>query len=171
MPYARGVITFAVMLSAVLAGGLGSLLGVLSTPSNPLGAGHHSLAALVRNVELLDRIRAKAPEDGASRDCAAQKSAEARIGLRIGEEEIARLQGAISRNDEGERDYALRRLTMLVERGKSVADAARKCIAVDLGSITATSVEVEAAPGPDVPLSPPLPGLQDLRPAESSNGR
>jgi len=159
------------MFSAVLVGGLGSLLGVLSTPSNPLGAGHHSLAALVRNVELLDRIRAKAPDDGASRDCAARKSAEARIGLRIGEEEIARLQGAISKNDEGERDYALRRLTMLVERSKSVADAARKCIAVDLGSITATSVEVVAAPGPDVPLSPPLPALQDQRPAEGSNGR
>jgi hypothetical protein len=169
LPYRRAVISLVVMLGAVLAGGLGSLLGVLATPSNPLGAGHHSLAALVRNVELLDRIQAKAPDDGYSRDCAAEKSAEARVGLRIGEEELARLQGAVSRNDEGEREYALRRLGILVERGKSVADAARKCITVDLGSITATSVEVEVAPGvPEVSLTPALPALPDLRPAETT---
>jgi hypothetical protein len=164
------VISLVVMLTAVLAGGLGSLLGVLATPSNPLGAGHHALAALVHNVELLDRIRAKAPhEDPLSGNCAAEKSAEARIGLRLGEEEIARLQGALSRNDAAEQDYALRRLKILVDRGTAVADEARKCIAVDGGSITATRVEVEIAPTipSDTPTGPPpaMPPL-DMRPPE-----
>jgi hypothetical protein len=162
------VISLDVMWGVVLAGGLGSLLGVLSTPSNPLGAGHHSLSALVRNVELLERIRAKAPHDAWSENCAAEKAAEARIGLRLGEEEIARLQDAITRNDEGDRDYALRRLGILVDRGTSVAEAARKCIAVNPGSVTATTVEIEVAPGipKDTDLTPPLPSLQITRPEE-----
>jgi hypothetical protein len=156
------------MWGVVLAGGLGSLLGVLSTPSNPVGVAHHSLAALVRNVELLERIRAKAPQDGWSENCAAEKTAEARIGLRIGEEEIARLQEALTRKDDGERDYALRRLAALVDRGRSVADAARKCIARDPGSITATTVEVEVSPlvPKETDLSPPAVRPPDLRPAE-----
>lgn len=162
------------MLGAMLAGGLGSLLGVLATPSNPLGAGHHSLAALVRNVELVERIRAKSPHDAYSQNCAAEKSAEARIGLRIGEGEIARLQDALARNDDGERDYALRRLGILVDRGGAVAAAARKCVDSDPGSITATRVQVEVSPTvpDDVPLTPGLPTTpQDMRPAEGSLGK
>src|SRR4051794_23317372 len=115
------------MWGVVLVGGLGSLLGVLSTPSNPLGVAHYSLAALVRNVELLERIRSKAPHDGWSENCAAEKTAEARVGLQIGEQEITRLQDALTRKDDEERDYALRRLGALVDRGRAVAADARKC--------------------------------------------
>ena len=161
------------MWGVVLAGGLGSLLGVLSTPSNPLGVAHYSLAALVRNVELLERIRAKAPHDGWSENCAAEKTAEARIGLHIGEQEIARLQDAMARKDDEERDYALRRLGALVDRGKAVAADARRCIALDPGSITATTVEVEVPPQlpKETDIAPPLPTLPDMRPAEGAGGR
>jgi hypothetical protein len=164
------VTSLVVMLGAALAGGLGSLLGVLATPSNPLGEGHHALAALVRNVELIDRIRAKAPShDPLSGNCAAEKGTEARIGLRIGEEEIARLQGALTRNDAAEQAYALRRLKILVDRGTAVAAEARKCIAAEGGSVTATRVEVEIAPTipNDEPSEPPLQRLPDPRPPEN----
>ena len=157
-----------VMWGVVLAGGLGSLLGVLSTLSNPLGVAHYSLAALVRNVELLERIRAKAPHDGWSENCAAEKATEARIGLSIGEQEIARLQDAMTRKDDDERDYALRRLGALVDRGRTVASDARKCIALDPGSITATTVDVEISPlvPKDVDTAPPPSALPVQRPAE-----
>lgn len=113
---------------------------------------------LTRNLQHVQRIQAKGPRDSFTADCLAEKVAEARVGLQIGEEEMARLNGAIGRHDLADQSYALRRLQLLVDRASTVLDGARICATQDPGGITATKVEVEISPAipNDDPTAPPL---------------
>jgi hypothetical protein len=136
-------------------------------PADPVVMARQAMTALSQNVQLIQRIRAKAPRDSYSASCVTEKLAEAQIGLRLGDQEMVRLETSLARRDAGERAYALRRLQLLVERAATVLTAARACAAVDEGGITSTKVEVEIDPKipQDDPTKPPPPLQPDMRPA------
>jgi hypothetical protein len=75
--------------------------------------------------------------------CVAQKLAEAKIGIRIAGDEMARLKDSVAKKDDGERDYALRRLRLLAERTQGLTHAARVCAEDERSTVDITQVEVQ----------------------------
>ena len=141
--------------------------GGLGEAPTPLAAARPMMRTLAQGVTLIQRIAAKAPRDSFTADCVEEKLAEARIGLRIGDQEMARLETAIAGNDQKEQAYALRRLGMLVDRSTMLIKQARSCAYQDSGGVTTTKVEVEISPKipRDDPTALPLPTPPaDLRP-------
>src|SRR4029077_3641258 len=113
---------------------------------DPLAAARLAMNALSRNLQLVQRIGSKSPSDACSVVCVEERLAESRIGVQIGDQEIARLTSSLARHDAAEEAYALRRLQLLVERAGQVASAARTCATQDPGGVTSTKVEVEISP-------------------------
>ncbi len=112
-------------------------------------------------IQQIERIRAKAHADPLDGSCVDEKLAEARAGLQIAGAELGRVQESAAPEAAGERDYALHRLHLLVERSAELTRAARVCATEELSTIDTTKVEVEISPAvprgdPTVPaLGPP----------------
>ncbi|HEY6476576.1 MAG TPA: hypothetical protein VI456_08320 [Polyangia bacterium] len=108
---------------------------------------------LVGGIQQIERIRAKTPKDALDASCVDEKLAEARAGLQIAGAELTRLRASVAPEAVGERDYALHRLQLLVERSADLSRAARVCATVELSTIDTTKVEVEVSPA--VPAGDP----------------
>ena len=108
-------------------------------------------------IQQIERIRSKTPAIALDGSCVDQKLAEARAGLQIAAAELARLEDGQARGDDGENDYAARRLRLLVERSGELDRAARVCATEELSTIDTTKVEVEISPSvpPGDPTRPP----------------
>jgi len=99
--------------------------------------------------------------------CVAQRLAEAQVHVALARDEMQRLSdpGGLS---SGDREHALRRLTLIAERTREVESAARACIDDELSSISATKYDTSAPPSvlrqndgtaPPPPIYPcPYPG-------------
>jgi hypothetical protein len=99
--------------------------------------------------------------------CVAQRLAEAQVHVALARDEMQRLTdpGGVS---SGDREHALRRLTLIAERTREVESAARACIDDELSSISATKFDTSAPPAvlrqndgtaPPPPIYPcPYPG-------------
>jgi len=109
---------------------------------DPRPAARQELGKLVAGIQHIERIRAKAPQDAVDRSCVEAKLAEARVGLQIAGDEMSRLDGALSSNDAGEQDYAMRRLRLLAERSHDLTHAAQVCVTEELSSIDVTRVDI-----------------------------
>jgi hypothetical protein len=105
-----------------------------------------AIRALVAGIQQIERIRAKTPPGALDAGCVDEKLAEARAGLQIAGAELGRVRESTAPEAAGERDYALRRLHLLVERAEGLTRAARICATEELSSIDTTKVEVEISP-------------------------
>jgi hypothetical protein len=114
---------------------------------DPRIAARQEMGKLVAGIQHIERIRAKAPRDAVDRSCVDAKLAEARVGLQIAGEEMARLDASVSDGDAGEQDYAMRRMRMLVDRAGDLTRAAQVCATEEVSSIDVTRVEVVAPSG------------------------
>ncbi|MES1208745.1 MAG: hypothetical protein ABUS79_22635 [Pseudomonadota bacterium] len=117
---------------------------------DPRGAARQQVGRLVAGIQHIERIRAKAPGDAVDRNCVDRKLAEARVGLQIATDEIARLDASVGNGDAGEQDYSMRRLRLLAERANDLTKAAQVCITEEVSSIDVTQVQV-FAPKAQVP--------------------
>ena len=136
--------------------------------TNPRIAAHAEIRTLVAGIQLIQRIRARTPADALDGSCVDEKLAEARAGLQIAGAELARLDDALARQNTGENDYALHRLSLLVERSGELTRAARVCATEERSTIDTTKVEVEISPtvpGGD-PTGPPAPFGVPQRPPQ-----
>jgi hypothetical protein len=103
----------------------------------------YDIAAFIERVQ----ERTGGPADHALRaSCVAEKLAEAKISIRLAGDEMARLEQSLAHKDQGERDYALRRLRLLSERSRGLEHDARVCAEDDTSSVDVTEVKVEIAP-------------------------
>jgi hypothetical protein len=119
----------------------------LATPTaDGEAAARGDIRLLVAGIQQIERIRAKAPSNPLDASCVDEKLAEARAGLQIAGTELERLREGTGAGAAGERDYALHRLHLLVERAEEVTRGARVCATEELSSIDTTKVEVEISP-------------------------
>jgi hypothetical protein len=109
---------------------------------DPRIAARQEMGKLVAGIQHIERIRAKAPRDAVDRSCVDAKLAEARVGLQIATDELARLDASLSDGDGGEQDYAMRRMRMLVDRASDLTRAAKVCATEEASSIDVTQVQV-----------------------------
>ncbi len=116
--------------------------GAVAPLHDPRIAARQEVGKLVAGIQHIERIRAKAPRDAVDRSCVDAKLAEARVGLQIAGEEMARLDASLSDGDAGEQDYAMRRMRMLVDRAGDLTRAAQVCATEEVSSIDVTQVEV-----------------------------
>jgi hypothetical protein len=113
---------------------------------DPRIGAHADIRTLVAGIQLIERIRSRTPADARDGNCVDEKLAEARAGLQIAGAELARLDDGLARGEKSEDDYALHRLSLLVERSKELNRAARVCATEELSTIDTTTVEVEISP-------------------------
>ena len=128
-----------------------------TAPPDPRIDARAQIRTLVAGIQQIERIRSKTPAIALDGNCVDQKLAEARAGLQIAAAELARLEDGQVRGDDGENDYAARRLRLLVERSGELDRAARVCATEELSTIDTTKVEVEISPSvpPGDPTRPP----------------
>ncbi|HVV52909.1 MAG TPA: hypothetical protein VHO06_24825 [Polyangia bacterium] len=133
------------LLIALMAswGGFSKPVATAARP-DPRIAAHAQIRKLVAGIQLIERIRAKAPSDARDASCVDEKLAEARAGLQIAGGELERLGDGSA--PAGDVAYALHRLQLLVERENDLDRAARVCATEELSSIDTTQVEVEVSP-------------------------
>jgi uncharacterized small protein (DUF1192 family) len=124
----------------------------LTTAPDPLVLARSQVRALYDDVEHIARVLPMAAGRAARASCVSEKQAEARIGARLGGDELARIKANLQGKDDpraaGERAYAQRRLELLILRGGELERAARICVDEDRSSIDVTQVQVEIAPSP-----------------------
>jgi hypothetical protein len=101
---------------------------------------------LVAGIQQIERIRAKTPPGELDAGCVDEKLAEARAGLQIAGVELGRVRESTGPEAAGDRDYALHRLHLLVERAEGLTRAARVCATEELSTVDTTKVEVEISP-------------------------
>jgi hypothetical protein len=131
---------------------------VTAPPPDPRIGAHAEIRTLVAGIQQIERIRGKTPADARDGSCVDEKLAEARAGLQLAGAELARLEDGVARRDASQDDYALHRLSLLVERSQELTRAARVCATEELSTVDTTKVEVEispSVPGGD-PTGPPL---------------
>lgn len=116
--------------------------GVALPAHDPHPEARQQLGKLVAGIQHIERIRAKAPRDAVDRNCVDAKLAEARVGLQIAGEEMARLDAGLTSGDAGEQEYAMRRLRLLAERAHDLTHAAQVCVSDELSSIDVTQVQI-----------------------------
>lgn len=104
------------------------------------------IRVLVAGIQQIERIRAKTPPGALDAACVDEKLAEARAGLQIAGGELGRVRESTAGGAAGEREYALHRLHLLVERSQDLTRAARVCATEELSTIDTTKVEVEISP-------------------------
>ncbi len=117
---------------------------------DPRTAARQQVGRVVAGIQHIERIRAKAPGDPIDRNCVDRKLAEARVGLQIATDEIARLDASVGDGDAGEQEYSMRRLRLLAERANELTKAAQVCVTDEVSSIDVTQVQV-FAPNAQVP--------------------
>jgi hypothetical protein len=91
--------------------------------------------------------------------CVAQRLAEAQVHVSLARDEMQRLADPDGISD-GDRQHALRRLSLIAKRTQEVEQAARLCVEDDLSSISATKFETAVPPAVERrgdPTSPPSP--------------
>ncbi|HEY4395323.1 MAG TPA: hypothetical protein VGP64_14735 [Polyangia bacterium] len=101
---------------------------------------------LVAGIQEIERIRAKTPPGAMDAGCVDEKLAEARAGLQIAGGELGHVRESTAPEAGGDRDYALHRLHLLVERAAGLTRAARVCATEELSTVDTTKVEVEISP-------------------------
>jgi hypothetical protein len=136
---------------------LASLGTISARPAAPAvdaeAAARGEIRVLVAGIQQIERIRAKAPATPLDGSCVDEKLAEARAGLQIAGAELGRVRESAAAEAKGERDYALHRLHLLVQRSAELTAAARVCATDELSTIDTTKVEVEISPS--VPAGDP----------------
>jgi hypothetical protein len=115
-------------------------------PADPEMAARAEIRVLVAGIQQIERIRAKTPPGALDGGCVDQKLAEARAGLQIAGAELGQVRESTAPEAATERDYALHRLHLLVERSADLTRAARVCAMEELSTIDTTKVEVEISP-------------------------
>jgi hypothetical protein len=115
-------------------------------PVDPELEARAEIRSLVAGIQQIERIRAKTPPGDLDAGCVEEKLAEARAGLQIGGVELGRVRESTAPDAAGERDYAIHRLHLLVERAEGLTRAARLCATEELSTIDTTKVEVEVSP-------------------------
>ncbi len=111
---------------------------------DPRPDARQQMGKLVAGVQHIERIRAKAPKDAVERSCVEAKLTEARVGLQIAGDEMVRLDTGLASGDEGEQQYAVRRLRLLADRANDLTQAAQTCVSDELSSIDVTQVQIFA---------------------------
>lgn len=104
------------------------------------------IRSLVAGIQQIERIRAKTPPGALDAGCVDEKLAEARAGLQIAGAELGHVRQSTGPDAAADRDYALRRLRLLVERADGLTHAARVCATEELSTVDTTKVEVEISP-------------------------
>jgi len=116
--------------------------GPVAPLHDPRGAARQQMGKLVAGIQHIERIRAKAPQAAVDRNCVDRRLSEARVGLQIATDEIARLDASVNSGDEGEQDYSMRRLRLLAERATELTKAAQVCATEEVSSIDVTQVQI-----------------------------
>lgn len=111
---------------------------------DPRPDARQQMGKLVAGIQHIQRIRAKAPKDVVERSCVEAKLTEARVGLQIAGDEMARLDAGLASGDAGEQEYAVRRLRLLADRAHDLTQAAQTCVSDELSSIDVTQVQIFA---------------------------
>ena len=114
--------------------------------ADPEAEARAEIRLLVAGIQQIERVRAKTPPGEMDAGCVDEKLAEARAGLQIAGAELGHVRDSTAPEAAGERDYALRRLHLLVERAEGLTRAARVCATEDLSTVDTTKVEVEISP-------------------------
>jgi hypothetical protein len=113
---------------------------------DPLAEARGLVKTLYDSAAFIQRFQQMVAGRAVRSSCVAEKLAEVKISIRIAGDEMARLHDSLARRDEGERDYALRRLRLLSERTHGLESAARVCAEDDRSSVDITQVKVEVTP-------------------------
>jgi hypothetical protein len=127
--------------------------------AEPEAEARAEIRVLVAGIQQIERIRAKTPPGAVDAGCVDEKLAEARAGLQIAGAELGHVRESTALEAAGERDYALHRLHLLVQRAEGLIRAARVCATEDLSTVDTTKVEVE--------ISPSVPGGDWTSPSSS----
>jgi hypothetical protein len=130
---------------------LASICAVSAPPAatrtvDPESEARAQIRELVAGIQQIERIRAKTPPGALDAGCVDEKLAEARAGLQIAGAELGRIRESTAPESAGDRDYALHRLHLLVERAEGLTRAARVCATEELSTVDTTKVEVEISP-------------------------
>jgi len=130
-------------------------------PPSLLERAKTDMRALTDSVQFIERVSALAAGRAVRANCVAEKLAEARAGVQIGNGEVAIIQENLQappptderhrdRQEEKRRaediDHALARLGFLADRARELTRAARICADEDTSAVSITRVEVEVAP-------------------------
>lgn len=116
--------------------------GQVAPLHDPRVEARQQMGRLVAGMQHIERIRSKVSRDAADRSCVEAKLAEARVGLQIAGDEMARLDASVASGDAGEQEYAMRRLRLLVNRTGDLTQAAQVCATEEVSSIDVTQVQV-----------------------------
>jgi hypothetical protein len=114
--------------------------------ADPESEARADIRLLVAGIQQIEGIRAKTPPGALDAGCVEEKLAEARAGLQIAGAELGRVRESTAPEAAVERDYAVHRLHLLVERAEGLARAARVCATEELSTVDTTKVEVEVSP-------------------------
>jgi hypothetical protein len=113
---------------------------------DPESEARAEIRQLVAGIQQIERIRAKTPPGDLDAGCVDEKLAEARAGLQIAGAELGHVRESTGPDAAADRDYALHRLHLLVERAEGLTRAARVCATEELSTVDTTKVEVEISP-------------------------
>ena len=120
----------AVVDAATQARGDAAALGDARAQQAAIDAGPAKIRALLRGAN----------DTQYHASCVAQRLAEAQVHVALARDEMQRLTDP-SGVSAGDREHALRRLTMIAERTREVEGAARLCLDDELSSISATKYD------------------------------
>ena len=140
--------------------------------ADPLAEPRALVKSMYDTAAFIERVQERAGGNRALRaSCVSEKLAEAKISIRLAGEELERLEQSLARKDQGERDYALRRLRLLAERTRGLQRDARLCAEDDTSSVDVTEVKVEIAP--QIPAGDPtnLPSGRTVPQTEATPAR
>lgn len=143
----------AVQASAPAGGGAAAAKG--PSASDQLSQARTYMRALYDGVQQIGRVGGMTGSHAVRTNCVSEKLAEARVGVTIGNQEMARIQGTLAADaardaqSADDRAYALLRLKLLVERARDLEKAAQTCAQDERSSVNITQVEVEISPGVD----------------------
>jgi hypothetical protein len=139
-------------------------------PPDPLAEARKQMKVLYDGVAHIQRALDAAGKQAVRASCVEERLADARAHLRLGGDEVARLEASLTQGkrpadaaDAELRARALMRLEMLAARTREVEHAAEICVGDDRSAIDVTEVRVDIAPVPTAdesagqaaPVSPP----------------
>jgi hypothetical protein len=114
--------------------------------SSSLGVARASQATIDEGPVKIRALLRSANDTQYHASCVAQRLAEAQVHVALARDEMHRLTDP-NGVSAGDRQHALRRLTLIAERTQEVERAARLCVDDDLSSISATKYETVAPSG------------------------
>jgi hypothetical protein len=146
-----------------------------------IAGARRKLKILYDGVWQIERVLKVAGSRPVRASCVEERLAEAKAHLRLGSEEVARLEESNARHagdapaddDADTRAYALMRLDMLVERAAEVERTAELCVAEDASGIDVKQIDVEISPPPPPARTAPSAAHADAQklPDQKRDGR